>query len=144
MVDYVKRNSATILKADLPERSRFVASTLITLHAPDLDTALLAQDRANTLLTLTRLAAALVVYRTRFGNYPDALEALVPGVIAKLPVDCFHQKPFIYNPTKVGYTLYSFGRNGQDDGGRGIEDAEHDSTAKDADDIAIQLPVFQE
>jgi hypothetical protein len=76
-----------------------------------------------------------------------------------LPVDLYHEKPFIYQRDGEGYLLYSTGPNGVDDGGsnsrygsgilagREIGWNEDDATEKlrqqipeGADDLSIRLP----
>ena len=47
----------------------------------------------------------------------EKIEQLVPAVIAKLPVDSFEGKPFIFKRLADGYLLYTVGQNGNDDGG---------------------------
>lgn len=99
------------------QRSELMASTMMSLLLPALSAALTAEDRTNTQRELVRLAAALAVYRTERGAYPDTLEALVPDVREKLPVDLYRGQPFVYRRTQNGYVLYSRGPNGKDDGG---------------------------
>jgi hypothetical protein len=98
-------------------RSRRLSEVLRSLLSAAMSAALTAEDRTNTQADLMRLAAALAVYRAEKGSYPDSLDALVPEVLDKLPVDLFHEKPFVYQKTANGYLLYSMGANGQDDGG---------------------------
>lgn len=102
---------------NLTYRSDVVAYYLLSQLTPAVDAALAAQDRANAMLDLTRLAAALAVYRAGKGRYPERLDDLVPGVLEKLPVDFYHDKPFFYKRIDTGYLLYTAGPNGQDDGG---------------------------
>ena len=78
---------------------------------------LTATERGEARLELTRLAAALAVYRADHGEYPADLSALVPAVLPQLPTDLYTGKPFVYHRTKDGYLLYSLGDNGTDDGG---------------------------
>lgn len=99
------------------ERGEFFAALTIALYVPTLDKVLEPQDQANTLLHLTRLSAALAVYRAEHGAYPDTLARLVPDVLKELPVDLYNAKPFVYKRTSDGYLLYSAGENGNDDGG---------------------------
>ena len=89
-------------------------SAAVHLHA--------AEERLKSNLQLTRVAAALAVYRAEQGAYPKSLAALVPGIIPKLPVDIFNAKPLVYRRTDDGYLLYSLGPNGKDDGGSQDED----------------------
>ena len=56
-----------------------------------------AEDRANTTLDLTQLAAALAVYRAEHGEYPTSSMNSSPTCSPQLPVDLYHAKPFIYH-----------------------------------------------
>jgi hypothetical protein len=98
-------------------RSDAAATVMISLFLPALNAVMDAQDRQNTMLDLTRLAAALAVYRAEHGEYPQKLGSLVPTVLEKLPVDLYNAKPFIYQRKDDGYLLFSTGENGADDGG---------------------------
>jgi hypothetical protein len=117
-----------------------------------------AMDRTNTQLELTRLAAALAVYRADHGQYPDKLDALMPDMLPQLPVDLYHAKSLVYKRETDGYLLYSTGENGVDDGGsheqyggilagRDIGWNDDDATQNlreqipaGADDLAIRVP----
>jgi hypothetical protein len=116
------------------------------------------QDRVNTDIELTRLAAALAVFRVEHGKYPATLNELVPGFVERLPVDHYNAKDFIYKPTNDGYLLYSIGDNGIDEGGNYQEwkyegrslnemsdEAKQAASAKiprGADDVAIRMPLL--
>ncbi|MCC7474277.1 MAG: hypothetical protein IT425_02680 [Pirellulales bacterium] len=76
-----------------------------------------AQDRANAYIAMSRVAAALAVYRAEQGKYPATLAELPPGILPKLPPDEFSGKSFLYRRTNDGYLLTSVGPNGKDDGG---------------------------
>lgn len=136
-------------------RSEAAASIAISLFLPALDAACTAQHRANAALDLTRLAAALAVYRAEHGAYPQNLDELVPGVLDKLPVDLCNAKPYMYKRSVDGYLLYTTGENGQDDRGsnetmrkfegREIEesdtpDAPQPQIPSGADDFSIRVP----
>jgi hypothetical protein len=90
---------------------------MLGLFLPAVNAATAAEDRANAMLDLVRLAAALAVYRAEHGAYPDKLDDLVPSVLAALPVDLYNAEPFIYKRDGDGYLLYSLGGNGTDEGG---------------------------
>lgn len=60
---------------------------------------------------------ALAEYRSKHGAYPKDLAALAPEVLKEVPIDPFSEAPLVYRLTDKGYTLYSVGRNGVDDGG---------------------------
>jgi hypothetical protein len=139
------------------KRSQLVAELMADLFLPALNSAAIAEDRANNTLDLTRLAAALAVYRAEQGAYPEKLDDLVPGVLDKLPVDLYNAKPFFYQRTNDGYLLYSAGENRADDGGssemmntfQGQQLNDLDEAAQEklramipagADDMSIRLP----
>lgn len=102
-------------------RSAVISDVLISLMLPALGAAMNAEDRAITMLDLTRTAAALAVYRAEQGVYPETLDQLMPGVLDKVPDDLYSGKPFIYRRMPDGgYLLYSVYENGADDGGTNI------------------------
>lgn len=77
----------------------------------------------------TQAVIAIMRYKQREGRFPDSLERLVEGgYISELPVDVYSGRSLVYRLTEKGFTLYSVGRNGADDGGR---------RAFDADDMMI-------
>ena len=71
------------------ERVEVMSSVLISWFFRDIRrfVAIYSEDEAHTRIELTRLAAALAVYRAETGGYPEKLDDLVPGVLDKLPVD---------------------------------------------------------
>jgi hypothetical protein len=79
----------------------------------------LSRDRAIAWTGLGQTALALEVYHGRHGRYPDALADLAADPGWALPEDPFSGAPFRYRREGRGYTLYSFGRDLDDDGGRG-------------------------
>jgi hypothetical protein len=150
-----RRGPAILLSRTV--RSEVVASIFVSLMLPAAAAAMNAEDRANTMLDLTRLAAVLAVFRAEHGTYPEKLDELVPGVVDKLPVDLYRGVPFVYHRTDDGYLLYSTGENGVDDGGsnenksifrgQAIDDLEPAETEKlrpeipmGADDYSIRVP----
>ena len=65
-----------------------------------------------------QVACALERYRLAHGEYPEALDALVPQFIEKLPHDIIGGQPLHYRRTGSGkFLLYSVGWNETDDGG---------------------------
>ena len=91
---------------------------LIGLLLPATSAAFNAADRSNCQLELTRLAAALAVYRAQQGGYPERLVDLVPAVLKKLPIDLYSGKSFRYQrKDDAGYLLYSVFENETDEGG---------------------------
>ncbi len=79
----------------------------------------LASDRG-LLLTL-----ALQLWQQEHGTLPETLESLIPDYLTALPHDPFTAgEPYRYAPTEDGYTLYSLGPDGDDDGGRPVKHLE--------------------
>jgi hypothetical protein len=67
---------------------------------------------------LARVACALERYRLANGQFPEALEALAPKFIEKLPRDVINGQPLKFRRTDDGqFILYSVGWNEIDDGG---------------------------
>lgn len=65
-----------------------------------------------------QIVCALERFRLAHGNYPEALDNLVPQFIEKLPHDIIGGGPLHYHRTENdGFLLYSVGWNGVDDGG---------------------------
>lgn len=78
---------------------------------------LLTQKEARHAAAIASLA--LSVYRTEHGRFPDHLSELAPDYIQSLPLDPITGKPLCYRLDKQdGYSLYSVGENGMDDGGQ--------------------------
>ena len=112
----VERQLRSFADLSQQERSDLFASGMIGLLGPH--THMLSwQNHTTTTQEITRLAAALAVYRAEQGQYPDKIDDLVPGVLAALPVDSYNALPFVYKREGEGYLLYSAGENGVDDGG---------------------------
>ena len=95
------------------------------------------QTLAATNARLTRVALSLAAYKQEHGEFPSELSALVPKHLPALPRDAFTSAEFRYRRTPDGYLLYSFGRNGQDDGGRDQWDEDEQTFF---DDVVIQFP----
>ena len=69
-------------------------------------------------LNLARTAIALERYRLAHGNFPEALDALAPPFLEKIPHDVIGGQPLKYRRTADGqFILYSVGWNETDDGG---------------------------
>jgi hypothetical protein len=68
---------------------------------------------------LACVACALERHHLARGGYPEALDALVPQFIEKLPHDIINGRPLHYRLTDAGqFVLYSVGWNEADDGGQ--------------------------
>jgi hypothetical protein len=71
---------------------------------------------------LARLGLAAQQYERRHGRFPDSLEALTPDFVLTVARDPFVGRPMKAAPTERGFTVYSIGPDGIDDGGRAFDD----------------------
>jgi hypothetical protein len=73
---------------------------------------------AQTEVDMGALACALERFRLAHSQYPEDLQALVPGFVTVLPHDIINGQPLTYHRTDDGrFILYSVGWNEKDDGG---------------------------
>jgi hypothetical protein len=101
-------------------------------------------------IELARVAIALERYYLEQGRYPDTVEALTPRYLAARPLDPMNAEPWKYKRDgDNGFTLYSVGMNGRDDGGQHTRADSRVDSASTPDDIAWTvhsepppLPVF--
>ena len=64
---------------------------------------------------------AVLKYHHETQRYPEKLSELVEvGLLKKLPMDPYSDKPLVYRKIDDGFTLYSVGYNFTDDGGMAI------------------------
>jgi len=75
--------------------------------------------RGQTLLNMARIAIALERHRLRNGSFPPVIDALAPEFLSSIPTEVFDGEPLNYalKDDKRGFTLYSTGWKGTDDGG---------------------------
>jgi hypothetical protein len=74
--------------------------------------------QAQTERSITVCAIALKRHALRHGKWPLSLDTLVPEFLAGVPVDYMDGKPMKYRlNAEGGFTLYSVGLDGRDDGG---------------------------
>jgi hypothetical protein len=118
-------------RAVASEKMSFVFAALML---PALISTAQAEDRGATYFTLIELAVSLERFRVDHGRYPNAIVELAPKYVNEIPRDAFADRPLKYKKSKVGYLLYSFGKNGQDDGGITHNDV------NEADDIVVATP----
>jgi hypothetical protein len=120
IVDLEKRRiNVQLASAEPPElKQRTLYNVMARLLLPAGSKAALKIARAQTVLDLATVACALERYRLAQHRYPDALEALTPRFLAKVPSDLFAGGPLQYRRTADDrYVLYSIGSNERDDGG---------------------------
>lgn len=131
------------------QRTKTISQILRTL-LPVSSLLFQVEDRSITQLELTRLAAALAVYRAEQDEYPEQLADLIPSVLEKLPLDLYSGKSFLYQrKDDGGYLLYSVFENEIDDLGTGqggsVVKGEWVDKAPDdfdyqASDLVIRIP----
>jgi hypothetical protein len=66
-------------------------------------------------------AAAIEAYHVETGLLPENLEALAPEHMTQLPQDPFDGQSLRYQTNETGYTIYSVGWDGIDNGGEAVE-----------------------
>ncbi len=64
-----------------------------------------------------RVVLAVERYRLAESRLPKNLEELVPKFIEAVPIDPFDGRPLRYKKREKGYTVYSIGEDGEDNGG---------------------------
>lgn len=86
---------------------------------PEMEVTFMKVATLDALILTARTGLACRVFKSRTGEYPENLEALVPGLLMEVPVDPFTGKPLVYRREGRGFIVYSLGSNLKDDGGRG-------------------------
>ncbi|MCD6176013.1 MAG: hypothetical protein J7K65_09655 [Planctomycetes bacterium] len=72
-------------------------------------------------LRCAETALAIERYRLKYQSLPDSLEQLVPEFMAEVPREPFDGKVLRYIKHDVGYTVYTIGSDGVDNGGLSIQ-----------------------
>lgn len=103
-------------------RSRYLANILIYHLFADAKFLLDAGVKSSLERDLMRVAFASERFRLKNESYPTRLDDLVPDYLAVNPTDRLNQKPFSYRTTSQGFVVYSFGYDGEDDGGHQKDD----------------------
>ena len=86
----------------------------------------------HTRVQCARTAVALERWRLARGAYPEALAALVPGLLSVVPHDVIDGQPLRYRRTEEGgYLLYSIGIDAKDHGGIGPKPGRSEKDAPD-------------
>jgi len=91
----------------------------VHVMSPSLDLVCELVFRARAEIDAVTIMLALETHRVRHGRYPDALAQLPTRLIPEIPEDPMDPgRPLKYTRTTSGYTIYSTGADGDDDGGR--------------------------
>src|SRR3974377_1227954 len=88
---------------------------LVAESQPNYSRAVQTMAHNQTLANEAEIACALEVYRLAHGQCPEALNALTPELIQKLPHDLIGGAPLKYRRAEAGgYVLYSIGWDEKD------------------------------
>jgi len=99
-----------------------LAAVLLAILTPSVDRADILHDRTAMMAELERVAFALAAFKAEKGDWPETLDALVPGYLAAVPKDRFTDQPLHYKPTADGFVVYSVGDDMEDNGGSDARD----------------------
>jgi hypothetical protein len=91
---------------------------LAEVGIPNFSKACIAAARYQTEVNQAQIVCALERYRLANGDYPEALDALAPQFMQKIPHDVIGGQPLHYRrTTRQKFRLYSVGWNETDEGG---------------------------
>jgi len=76
------------------------------------------RDRGRSQAELLMVDLALRAYRADHDTWPASLKELSPQYLQRVPLDRYSGRPLIYRPEGTTFSLYSVGKDGQDDGGK--------------------------
>jgi hypothetical protein len=104
----LERQSSQIIKGNI----------LLEILAANFDRAIERSYELRTEAKALVSIIALLRHKNDKGFYPQSLRELTgEGYISELPMDPWTDKPLVYKKTDESFTLYSVGRNFEDDGG---------------------------
>ncbi len=81
---------------------------------------------ASTISGAAVTSVAIERYRKAKGKVPDSLDELIPDYIIAIPIDPYTGKRLNYIHDEKGYTVYGYGVNRVDDGGKIINPAKNE------------------
>jgi hypothetical protein len=125
---------------DLPQtKGKLMAEFLLPIFLYELaDAPAGSDDKIRQEFDLLLLGFRLAAYRADQGNYPNSLADLMAADSQAIPIDRFTGNDLTYRTANGGYLLYSFGPNGEDNGGRTA--AQRTETGDpQADDITVKI-----
>ncbi len=111
---------------------------LIAMLFPAIDAAKSAETRTQQEMEQLLLGFRLAAYRADQGNYPNSLADLKAADSQAIPIDRFTGNDLTYRTANGGYLLYSFGPNGEDNGGRTAWQRNETGDLQ-ADDITVKI-----
>jgi hypothetical protein len=118
-------------KKSIPRPGDSLSATFAGGDMSAMQAFLFSRDQANR--DMLRTAVALRAYQIEHRAFPLSLGALTPKFMVSPPQDPFTAAgPFRYKRTRTGYSLYSVGPDGKDNGGLTLRNGQ---THKSAGDI---------
>lgn len=108
------RDYGTIYEAAITNDSTLFIAELVM---PEAEKAIVRFANSQVSLDQAVVACALERYQLANGDYPGALDALVPDFMDSVPSDVIDGEPLRYRREGDGFVLYSIGSNEIDDGG---------------------------
>jgi hypothetical protein len=111
--EFVDQSKNALFKIIIPSFHRFDGGAVERTH-----------------VDLARTAIALARYRHATGEFPKLLAALVPSYLSAVPADSYGERPFTYVVKEGSATIYAWGYDDDDDGGRPRDD---DAPGEDGD-----------
>ena len=100
---------------------------------PEMETTFMKAATLEALILTARVGLACRIFKSRTGDYPENIGALIPGLLTEVPVDPFTGKPLVYRREGKGFIVYSLGSNLKDDDGRSTYEIKSLVTEKDDD-----------
>jgi len=104
-------------------RTKVRAGTMLGQMLPAFENNLRGWDVAQSDVAGTQTLLAVLMYKAERGMYPETLDALVPTYLSAMPEDPWQRGGLVYKrfekPDEFGrgFTLYSVGLDGEDNGG---------------------------
>ncbi len=121
--DSIKPTGKNVCRLMMMPRRQLVrgaADMMLVLYSPAGEQALIGEQRERQRQTLNILGFALAEYRAIHGNYPETIDALVPEILERVPLDTFGDSSlkYVVDGEQGTFRVYSVGENGVDDQGR--------------------------
>ena len=130
-------------KMSQKERSIVLGKVFFESYAPKPNQYEQIINEAENSVNLAKVAIGLELYKKSAGQYPASLDLLLEkGILDNIPNDLYRKPdpgPFSYRcETPEQYILYSFGPNGEDNGGKRWTSIPPDDRAWD--DVVVEMP----
>jgi hypothetical protein len=112
---FYKSEISKILRGEKEILEKYKLGRLIL---PPIYTVGVKEATLEALMEAARAGLACLIYKNRYGKYPEQISDLVPDVLQEEPLDPFTGKSLLYRTRENGFIVYSFGANQKDDNGK--------------------------